>query len=147
MTTNRYTEPTPTSGPGPSHSPPDTMYAPTRGVARGLGWFSIAPGMAELLAPKAMARATGVRSEALLQAYGLREIACGVGILATRRPDPNWLWARVAGDVLDLATLGVARGDPKRRENALISAAAVAGVTALDVTSAVALTAAARLEG
>lgn len=149
MTTNRYTEPTPTRGPGPSHSPPDTMYAPTHGVARGLGWFSIALGMAELFAPKAMSAATGVRSEGLIQAYGLREIACGVGILTSKRPDPSWLWARVAGDVLDLATLGVAMGDPDpdRRENALISAAAVAGVTALDVTSAVALTAAARLEG
>jgi len=145
----RYTEPTPTRGPGPSHSPPDTMYAPGHTLARGLGWFSIGLGLAEMLAPNTMSELTGVRSEPLLQAYGAREVACGVGILTSKRPNPNWLWARVAGDVLDLATLGVAMGDsdPDRRDKALCSAAAVAGVTALDVMAAVQLTAAAKLEG
>ena len=76
MTTNRFTEPTPTQGPGPSHSPPDTMYAPSHSMAKGLGWFSIALGMAELFAPRAMAQMTGVCCEGLLQAYGAREIAC-----------------------------------------------------------------------
>ena len=147
--TSRYTEPTPTRGAAPSHSPPDTLYAPGGGMARGLGWFSIGLGMAELLAPKTMSELTGVRSEGLLQAYGAREIACGVGILTSKRPNPNWLWARVAGDVMDLATLGVAMGDPdpQRRTRALASAAAVAGVTALDVMAAVGLTAAATMEG
>src|SRR3954471_18313965 len=95
----RLTEPAPTRGPAPSHSPPDTRYAPGIGLARFLGWFSIGLGMAELLAPREMARLGGVRQEGLLQAYGLREIATGIGILSSPQP-AGWLWARVAGDAL-----------------------------------------------
>ena len=61
----------------------------------------------------------------------------GVGILSQRRP-AGWLWGRVAGDLMDLATLGAeltdARGDRRRR--VLNSIAAVAGVTVLDVLAA-----------
>lgn len=42
--------------------------------------------------------------ERLIRAYGVREIAKGVGILTSPNPTP-WLWGRVAGDALDLATL------------------------------------------
>src|SRR5947209_10102577 len=100
----RIMEPAPTRGRAPSHSPPDTVYAPGIKLARGLGWFSIGLGLAEVLAPHAMADLTGVRSPALLRAYGLREIICGIGILGSARP-AGWLWGRVAGDALDLATL------------------------------------------
>jgi hypothetical protein len=103
-------------------------------LARGLGWFSIGLGLAELLAPRAMARATGMKGgERVLQAYGLREIATGVALLKASDPRP-WLWARVAGDALDLTTLGVS-GRPRRMTTAM-SLAAVAGVTALDVATA-----------
>jgi len=143
----RLTEPTPTQGPAPSHSPPDTRYAPGIGLARGLGWFSIGLGLAELLAPRAVGELTGVRCPGLLQLYGLREIACGVGILNSTRPT-EWMWARVAGDALDLGTLGAAmvngNGDSGR---ACVAAAAVAGVTLLDVICATQLSAAAALEG
>src|SRR5205085_6171972 len=81
----RITAPEPTCGGAPSHSPPDTRYAPGLGAARGLGWFSIGLGLAELVAPRTMAELTGVRSPGLLQLYGLREIACGVGILSSTR--------------------------------------------------------------
>src|SRR3954463_14968532 len=100
----RITAPKPTQGGAPSHSPPDTRYVPGNSLARFLGYFSIGLGLAEVLAPRAMARLTGVRQEGLLQAYGLREIASGVGILSCSRPT-EWLWSRVAGDALDLATL------------------------------------------
>ena len=91
---------------------------------------------------------TGVRSPALLQAYGLREIVCGVGILTSPRP-AGWMWARVAGDAMDLATLGGAMldADEKDRTAALIAGAAVAGVTALDTLCATTLSAAAAMEG
>ncbi len=106
-------------------------------LANFLGLFSIGLGLAEATAPNTMADLTGVRHPTLLRAYGLREIAAGVGILANRRP-AGWLWARVAGDVLDLATLGAtyAHGDGRDRRRSLISLAAVAGVTALDVIAA-----------
>jgi uncharacterized membrane protein len=105
-------------------------------LARALGWFSIGLGVAQILAPRAMSRTTGVADRPmLLRAVGVREIASGVGILSRRRPTP-WLWARVAGDAMDLAMLGAAVVSPGARRNRIgITAAAVAGVTALDVLS------------
>jgi len=108
-------------------------------LATFLGLFSLGLGLWEALDPRGVAAATGVRSPALLRAYGLREIGAGVGILTSRRP-AGWLWARLAGDVLDLATLGAAYAEAPGRDRpkALLAAAAVAGVTALDVIAAAA---------
>jgi hypothetical protein len=104
-------------------------------VARALGWFSIGLGLAELVAPRALARATGLQGrERLLQFYGAREILTGVAILLARNPKP-WVAARVAGDALDIATLATARDAAK----AATAIAAVAGVTALDAYTAVSL--------
>src|SRR3954471_14602345 len=102
----------------------------THSVARALGWFSIGLGAVELLMPGALGRFLGSERTGLLRGFGLREIAAGAGILAADRVAP-WIWARVAGDALDLAALGlaIARG---RRRNALLATGAVAGVTALD---------------
>lgn len=110
-------------------------------LARGLGWFSIGLGLTELISPQTIARITGTRNHSsLIRAYGLREIAAGIGILASQRPAP-WLWARVAGDAVDLATLGKAAGGRKNnRGKTIFSIASVAGVTALDVACAGKLT-------
>lgn len=68
-----------------------------------------------------------------LRAFGLREIANGVAILAQPRQS-GWLWTRVGGDLLDLAFLGNnLRDDHARPQRLAAAAAAVAGVTALDV--------------
>ena len=108
-----------------------------RGVqlARTLGWFSIGLGLAEVMAPRALARLIGVSDEhsMLLRLFGLREVASGVGILTQRRPAP-WMWGRVGGDALDLACLGAAlTSDDARPDRIAAAMAAVAGVTALDV--------------
>jgi hypothetical protein len=123
-------------------------YAPGLSLARALGWFSIGLGLAEVLAPRALADLTGVRRPGLLQAYGLREIGCGIGILSSARP-AGWLWGRVAGDALDLGTLGaaLAEADGEHRGRAPAATAAVAGVTALDVLCGLQLSTAAALEG
>lgn len=115
------------------HSSADTM-------ARGLGWFSIALGMAELAMPRTLTRTLGMQgSERLMSAYGLREVATGIGILSARDPMP-WIWGRVAGDALDLGTLATALdGGNPRRENAGLAFATVLGVTALDVICATSL--------
>ncbi|HET6423143.1 MAG TPA: hypothetical protein VFG20_05630 [Planctomycetaceae bacterium] len=126
----------------PSHCPPDVPYAPGIETARFLGWFSIGLGLVELVAPEVLGDAIGVRRRGLLQMHGLREIACGVGLLSSRRPT-TWLWARVAGDAVDLATLAAADDV----EGARIAAVAVAGVTLLDVATASRMSAAAALEG
>ena len=119
-------------------------------LANGLGWFSIGLGLAELAAPDRVAQLIGVddtrTSRAVLRFFGAREVAAGVGILTQRRPT-TWVWARVAGDALDLAALGtalkLASGQRGRTGGAI---AAVAGVAALDVVSGVWLERAARAQ-
>lgn len=107
-------------------------------LAKGLGWFSIGLGMAQLLAPHAMSRATGVADHpVLMRTIGVREITAGVGILSQRQP-AAWLWTRVAGDAMNLALLGMAASSSgTRRSRVAMAAVAVAGVTALDVLSSV----------
>lgn len=107
-------------------------------IANGLGWFSIGLGLAEVLAPKAFANLIGSegRHTVLIRFMGLREITAGIGILTNRRP-AQWVWARVAGDALDLACLGAAFTSPKADHGKLKAAtAAVIGVTALDLYNA-----------
>ena len=109
-------------------------------LAQGLGWFSIALGAAELLAPRGLTRALGMEgNERLVASYGVREIATGIGILASDNPAP-WIWGRVGGDALDLGTLATALdGRNPRQENAGLAFAAVLGVTVLDLVCARAL--------
>ncbi|MEW6296759.1 MAG: SRPBCC family protein [Thermodesulfobacteriota bacterium] len=104
-------------------------------LARALGWFSIGLGLAEVAAPRSLARLIGVSDHrALLRVLGLREIASGLGILTTRRRPAGWLWARVGGDVVDLALLGAAlESGNTRRGRVTAAAAAVAGVTVVDL--------------
>jgi hypothetical protein len=106
-------------------------------VARGLGWFSIALGAWELLRPRGAADATGSqRSSALIKAYGLRELTTGIGLLTARDPEP-WLWARVSGDALDLATLVTDLRSPHAKtRNTAIAIAVVLGVTVIDALCA-----------
>ena len=107
-------------------------------TARGLGWFSIGLGAAEILAPRLLGRALGMpHSGGLLFLYGLREVATGIGLLRAKNRTP-WLWGRVAGDALDLATLA-AHVRPNNKLNIGMGMAAVAGVTAIDVTMAQAM--------
>lgn len=116
------------------------------GLAKGLGWFSIGLGLAELLAPRSLCRALGMEgNETLVRAYGAREVATGVAILMSHDPTP-WIWGRVGGDGLDLATLasGFQHDNPKRG-NLALATAAVAGVTALDLLCAQGLTSDKRL--
>jgi len=113
-------------------------------LAAGLGWFSIGLGVAELVAPHAVARGIGLRGRGvtptLTRLCGLRELAAGVGILSERRP-AAWVWSRVVGDVMDLALLAAgfaARGTNRGRLAA--ATAAVAGVTVVDALCAQELT-------
>jgi hypothetical protein len=110
--------------------------ASAHALARGLGWFSIGLGIAELTAPRSLARFLGMEERTgLIRAYGMREIATGVGILSQDDPTP-WLWGRVGGDVLDLGTLAAGVGRSHQRQNVGLAVAAVAGVLALDLICA-----------
>jgi uncharacterized membrane protein len=113
--------------------------APT-GLARGLGWFSLALGVGELAWPRSLAKLIGVDPDGatpvLMRLLGAREILAGASVLLQpQKPAP--LWARVAGDIVDLGLLGLAAGT-KRTSGARVAGAvaAVAGVMALDVIAA-----------
>ncbi|HTL44213.1 MAG TPA: SRPBCC family protein [Vicinamibacterales bacterium] len=111
-------------------------------LAKGLGWFSIGLGLAELAAPGSVAQLIGVRDDDrtrnLLRAYGAREIANGTAILGSGADDAVWLWTRVAGDVLDLATMGAALREGNRTDGRklAIGMASVGGVLMADVMAA-----------
>jgi uncharacterized membrane protein len=112
-------------------------------LAAGLGWFSIGLGLAEVAAPGTVARLIGVRdtdrTRNLFRAYGAREIANGAAILGGGAHAP-WLWARVGGDIVDIATLTGELNDERSDRNRLLAAiGAVAGVTALDAFCAMRL--------
>jgi uncharacterized membrane protein len=106
----------------------------TQRVAQALGWFSIGLGVAELVAPRKMAKATGLNGKAALMPFlGAREITSGIGILASKQP-AGWLWSRVLGDVMDLAVLGCgARSSNGNAKRLAVSTAMVAGVAAADI--------------
>jgi hypothetical protein len=123
-------------------SRPDRSLTLTDRVARGLGWFSLGLGLAEIVAPGKLGRALGLEGkETLLRAYGGREIGAGVWALSDT-PAPA-IWARVAGDLVDLGTLaaGLRGADDQQRRNAFIALAAVGGITLVDLLTAMSLTA------
>jgi uncharacterized membrane protein len=103
-------------------------------ISRGLGWLSVGLGLAQILAPRAVCRIAGVPPvPTFTRLCGLRELACGIGILTQRDPSP-WLKARIAGDAMDLACLAAAAPLSASRGGRIsLAAAAVGGAAALDV--------------
>lgn len=104
--------------------------------ARGLGWFSIGLGLAQIGAPRTVARLIGVNDDDetrnTMFAIGVRELTSGMGILSRPR-SAGWVWSRVGGDLMDLALLGRAmKSEESDRGRVAAAAAAVLGVTVLD---------------
>jgi uncharacterized membrane protein len=112
-------------------------------LARGLGWFSVGLGAAQVLVPGGMERVVGVRDTpknraVMVRVAGARELAVGAAILTRRQQARPWLLARVAGDALDLALLGRALLRPgNARGRTVLAIVSVAGVTAADVVASV----------
>jgi hypothetical protein len=102
-------------------------------MANHLGWFSLALGAAELIAPRTIKKWIGTPGpKILLQACGLREIASGVFILLSTRP-VSVVWARLAGDILDAAFLvPTLRRRNRHRIGGKAAMAFVLAATALD---------------
>lgn len=112
-----------------------TPTIPLHPLVQSLGWFSLVLGVAELLAPRQVSRGAGIRRhDSLLRGYGLREIVTGLGILLAANPRP-WLWGRVAGDALDVATVAAA-ADTRKPTRLGLSSLALLTVGALDIYSA-----------
>lgn len=121
--------------PVPAYEAPSTDR-----LAVGLGWFSVALGVAELAAPRAIARFIGAPPDSdmvsLVRAFGARELGNGLAILAEPNR-PAWMWSRVGGDTLDLTCLLATANSPStNRARAACATAAVLGVTVLDVMCA-----------
>ncbi|MCW2962570.1 MAG: cyclase [Thermoleophilia bacterium] len=112
-------------------------------LARGLGWFSVGLGLAQLLAPRRFTQLIGAsptdRALAVTRLMGVREITQGLGILRSSNPKP-WLWSRVIGDAVDLGLLARAGAQQGANPVRLATAAtAVLGTTAADLFDSVQL--------
>ncbi|MGJ0509815.1 MAG: hypothetical protein ACR652_22365 [Methylocystis sp.] len=104
-------------------------------IVSGLGWFSIGLGLLEFFAPRQVAAPLGMERRAgLVQSYGLREMIAGLGILLSRRP-AAWLWARAAGDVLDMAAVApqMASTNKSVQQANNLAALTIGLIAALDV--------------
>ncbi len=114
-----------------------------RALARALGWFSVGLGLAQVLAPRRVARLTGLPDDEGMQRtmrlFGLRELMSGVGLLTRPRPI-SFAWARVGGDLIDAALLGRELALTDQCRARLATGLATVGLAgALDVTCAVRL--------
>jgi uncharacterized membrane protein len=123
-------------------APPPLPRAPSPegDITRFLGWFSLGLGVPQTMAPGTVNRLIGVsddsRSRVWQRLVGVRELAAAAGIFSRPRP-AGWLWARVAGDIEDLALLGAAWRRKEQRPGRLAAAtASVAGITAVDAFTA-----------
>jgi uncharacterized membrane protein len=117
----------------------DTHQSDDR-LARALGWAGLGLGIPQLLMPRRFAKFLGVggapKHRAAMAVVGMRELAAAAGLL--RRPAAGWLWARVAGDAMDLTLLGRALKKHHRRgrRRTVTATAAVVGITAFDIYAA-----------
>lgn len=119
---------------------PQTLNTANRAITF-LGWFSLGLGTLEAMAPGVLGRTLGLEDRrVLLRLYGLRELSAGAGLLAYTKT-PLLLWARVAGDALDILTLAPAlRSGNARRRNAGVALASVLAITGLDIWTALQIT-------
>src|ERR1051326_4970818 len=134
----RPRHPTRRSGPKQirTYDGPRAAKGPNEKLADFLGWFSIGLGASQIVMPRVVSKICGVDDSdgntTLMRTLGMREVASGVGMLSQDRPT-TWLWARVAGDLMDLALLGkVISNGENHRGRTSFAIANVLGVLALD---------------
>lgn len=105
-------------------------------VATGLGWFSAALGAAQVAAPGRVNRLAGLpdtgTTRRLQRAVGVRELTAAGGLFSPMRP-AGWMWARVAGDALDIALAASALGSGRAdRRRVAATVAGLGGIAAAD---------------
>jgi uncharacterized membrane protein len=114
-------------------------------LARGLGWASLGLGVPQVTTPGRFDRAIGIRPglepRAWTLAVGVRELGAAAGILLLHAKKPT-VWARVAGDVKDLTLLvrALQTGRSERPARTIAAIAAVLGIGATDLYTALGLT-------
>lgn len=117
-------------------------------ISRGLGFFSLGLGLAELLAPRKVAQAAGINDDhdLLIRGLGAREVASGLAILSGMHTKES-VWSRVLGDAVDLGLMAAAAKSPNTDRRKLTAAMiAVGSVTALDVFTSLRLTRGPRID-
>ncbi|NPD68598.1 hypothetical protein HN018_01675 [Lichenicola cladoniae] len=94
-------------------------------AAKALGWFSIGLGVSQFIG-----------ADRLRCMFGGRRTGIGIALPTASDPTP-WVWARVAGDGLDLGSLagGFRTGSPSKG-NRLLALLVVAATGAVDVACA-----------
>ena len=98
----------------------------------GLGIFSIALGLTELLAAKRITRTLDAEGhETLVKTFGARELLAGANLLAAPAVATN-VWNRALGDVMDIAAAGAAVRNSPRNKATWGALAFVVGALALD---------------
>jgi len=101
----------------------------------GLGFFSIALGLAEVAAPGRLARFLGVEGKSakrVIGLFGARELLAGAMLLRGPAVSTN-AWNRVVGDAMDLGALGLAFSRSSRKGAVAGALGFVAGATLVDV--------------
>lgn len=128
-------------------APAQTPSSKAQGLAGLLGVFGIGLGLVQVLATRELLEFIGVKPKHerinLVRAVGVRELMSGAGILmnADAAGKHKWVWARVAGDAMDIAAISAVmntRGTDAGRLMAVL--AGVAGITMLDVIASRQLT-------
>jgi hypothetical protein len=118
------------------------MTVAAKRIGLGLGYFSIALGLAEVIAPGRLARLLGLdgskAARNTLFAFGLRELAAGGMLLRGPAVSTN-VWNRVIGDVMDAGALGLAFTRSNRKGAVAGALAFVGGAMAADWFAARAL--------
>jgi hypothetical protein len=101
----------------------------------GLGFFSIALGLAEVAAPGRLARWLGVNgktAKTVIGLFGTRELLAGAMLLRGPAVSTN-AWNRVVGDAMDIGALGLAFSRSSRKGAVAGALGFVAGATLIDV--------------
>ena len=113
-------------------------------LARGLGWATLGIAAAALFATEQVEQLLGSgHHHAMLKGFGFRELAAGLTLLSQSEVTPTLkagIWARVAGDVADVALMATAARTTRNPTGFAVASTLVAGIVALDVWAAVRLT-------
>jgi hypothetical protein len=120
----------------------ETGSVAAKRMALGLGYFSIALGLAEAAAPGRIARFLGLEGSKAARntifAFGLRELAAGAMALRAPAVSTN-MWNRVLGDAMDAGALGIALKSSSRKGAVAGALGFVGGAMAADWLTARAL--------
>ncbi len=107
-----------------------------RKLAFGLGLFSIAIGVAELIAAKRIAGALDAEDhQGVVRGFGAREVLAGINLIAAPAASAN-MWNRVAGDAMDLGALVLAAKRSPSNKAIWGTIAITAGIMTIDILTA-----------